>query len=152
MEKTKSKEQIYNEIIVEMPKNLNEIELSAFIMYKIAKERSFSSRYYWSNKKTREKIYESCVHKHTKKSENKRQLICVTATKMYKELAERLGLDVYIIGDIKLTKNDYSIFEPGEHISPVIKTKNGKYIKADIEWDMENIQTGRKWIKFRNYR
>ena len=46
MGKTKSKEQIYNEIIEEMPDDLNEIETSAFIMYKIAKERSFSSRYY----------------------------------------------------------------------------------------------------------
>ncbi len=151
MGKTKSKEQIFNEIIEEMPCNLSEIELSAFIMYKIAKERSFSSRYYWTDSKIREKIYESCVHNHNKKRENKRQLICVTATKMYKELAERLGLDVYIIGDTKLTKNDYSIFKTGEHISPVIKTENGKYIKADIEWDLENIQTGRKWIKFRNY-
>ncbi len=152
MGKTKSKEQIYNEIIEEMPDNLNEIELSAFIMYKIAKERSFSSRYYWSDDTTRKKIYESCVYKHTRKKENKRQLICVTATKMYKELAKRLGLDVYIIGDTKLTKNDYTIFEPGEHISPVIKTKNGQYIKTDIEWDLENIQTGRRWIKFRNNR
>ncbi len=152
MVKTKSKEQIYNEIIEEMPDNLDEIDLSAFIMYKIAKERSFSSRYYWGDDKTREKIYELCVHKHTRKRENKRQFICVTATKIYKELAERLGLDVYIIGDTKLTKDDYSIFRPGEHISPVIKTKDGKYIKADIEWDLENIQTGRRWIKFRNCR
>ena len=152
MGKIKSKEQIFSEIIEEMPGDLNEIELSAFIMYKIAKERSFSSRYYWADNKIREKIYEACIHKNTRKRENKRQLICVTATKIYKELAERLGLDVYIIGDIQLTKNDYSIFKTGEHISPVIKTKNGRYIKADIEWDLENIQTGRRWIKFRNYR
>ena len=61
MGKTKTKEQIYNEIVNEMPENLNEIELSAFIMYKIAEERSFSSRYYWTDSKTREKIYESCI-------------------------------------------------------------------------------------------
>lgn len=152
MGKTKSKEQIYSEIISEMPNDLNELEIAAFIMYKIAKERSFSSRYYWADNKTREKIYESCVQKNTRKRENKRQLICVTATKMYKELAKRLGLDVYIIGDTKLTKNDYSVFKDGEHISPVIKTKDGKYVKADIEWDLENIQTGRRWIKFRNCR
>ena len=150
MSKTKSKEQIYKEIIQEIPDDLNEKEIAAFIMKKIAQERSFSSRYYWSDTRTREKIYESCIKRNTNKKENKRQLICVTATKMYKELAERLGLDVYVIGDTKLTKNDYSIFKLGEHISPVIKTKDGQYIKADIEWDLENIQTGRKWIKFRN--
>ena len=44
MNKTKSKEQIYQEIIQEMPTNLNEKELAAFIMKKIAQERSFS---YW---------------------------------------------------------------------------------------------------------
>lgn len=150
MSKTKSKEQIYKEIIQEIPNNLNEKEIAAFIMKKIAQERSFSSRYYWTDARTREKIYESCVKRNTNKKENKRQLICVTATKIYKELAERLGLDVYVIGDTKLTKNDYSTFKLGEHISPVIKTKDGQYIKADIEWDLENIQTGRKWIKFRN--
>lgn len=55
---------------------------------------------------------------------------------------------MYIMGDTKLTDNDYTIFKLGEHISPVIKTKDGKYIKVDIEWDLENIQTGRRWIKF----
>ena len=33
MKKTKSKEQIFKEIIEEMPKDLDEIELSAFIEY-----------------------------------------------------------------------------------------------------------------------
>ena len=93
-------------------------------------------------------MYESCVKKNSIKKQNKRQLICVTASKMYKDIAERLGLNVYIIGDTKLTKSDFSVFRPGEHISPVIRTKDGRYIKADLEWDLENIQTGRKWIKF----
>lgn len=63
MNKTKSKEQIYQEIIQEMPPNLNEKELATFIMKKIAQERSFSSRYYWTDTMTREKIYESCIMK-----------------------------------------------------------------------------------------
>jgi len=144
----KSKKQIYNEILQEMPVGLNEKEIAAFIMKKIGLERSFSSKYYWGTDKTRKQIYELCVNKRSKSSEDKRQLICVTATRMYNEFAKSFGLDCYIIGDTKLTKDDYKIFETGEHISPVIKTKDGTFIKCDVEWDLENIQTGRKWIKF----
>lgn len=148
MRKNKSRKQIYNEIRQEMPADLNEKEMAAFIMKKIAEQRSFSSKYYWSDNKTREKIYKSCVKKDSKRMQNKRQLICVTATKMYKYLAEKFGLDCYVIGDTELTKDDFSIFKTGEHISPVIKTKDGQYIKVDVEWDLENIQTGRRWTKF----
>lgn len=71
MKKNKGKEQIYQEIYKEMPKNLNEKEIAAFIMMKIAKERSFSSKYYWGNTRTREKIYEDCVKKIIKKEKIK---------------------------------------------------------------------------------
>lgn len=147
MKKTKSKEEIYNEICTQMPKELNEIEKAAYIMMKIAKERSFSSKYYWGDKEQRERMYSLCVRTKNKKMENKRKLICVTATKMFNEIAEKFGLETYIIGDHKLTKNNYEEYETGEHLSPVIKTSEGKYIKTDIEWDLENIQTGRRWIK-----
>lgn len=144
----KSKETIYKEILKEMPQNLSEEEKAAFIMKKIAEERSFSSRYYWSSNKVREKMYRLAKRDKLSIRKNKRQLICVTATKLFKDIATRFGLDVYIIGDSKMTKDDLDIFESGEHVSPVIKTKDGRFIKADTEWNLENIQTGRRWMKF----
>jgi len=148
MSNIKMKEHIYNEVLKEMPAGLNEKEIAAFLMKKMGEVRSFSSKYYWSDASTREKIYNLCTNKNTKIRENKKQLICVTATRMYNELAQRLGLNTYIMGDTKITKNNYKSFFIGEHIYPVIKTKDGELIKADIEWDMANIQLGRKWIKF----
>jgi len=107
MSNIKMKEHIYNEVLKEMPAGLNEKEIAAFLMKKMGEVRSFSSKYYWSDASTREKIYNLCTNKNTKIRENKKQLICVTATRMYNELAQRLGLNTYIMGDTKITKNNY---------------------------------------------
>lgn len=143
------REQICQDIERKMPKQLNELEKAAYIMMVIGKNRMFSPQYYFSDKKTRAKIYRNARKKSRKNLQNKKSLICVTACKLYKYIAEKNGLDVYYTGDSgKLTKNDLSIFEVGEHLTPVVKLKDGRLIKVDVEWDLENIQTGMKWIKF----
>lgn len=109
------REQISQEIERKMPKQLNELEKAAYIMMNIGKDRIFSPQYYFSDK---------------------------TACRLYKYVAERNGLDVYYTGDSgKLTKNDLSIFKDGEHLTPVVKLKDGRFIKVDVEWDLENILT-----------
>jgi len=146
---TMKREQICRKIETQMPKQLNELEKAAYIMMCIGKDRLFSPQYYFSDKKTRNKMYRNARKQSKKNLQNKKTLICVTACKLYKYVAEKNGLDVYYTGDSgKLTKNDLSIFEAGEHLTPVVKLKDGRFIKADVEWDLENIQTGMKWIKF----
>lgn len=143
------REQICQDIERKMPKQLNELEKAAYIMMIIGKNRMFSPQYYFSDKKTRTKIYRNARKKSRRNLQNKKELICVTACKLYKYIAEKNGLDIYYTGDSgKLTKNDLSIFETGEHLTPVVKLKDGRLIKVDVEWDLENIQTGMKWIKF----
>lgn len=143
------KEQLYQKIKDKMPQNLSELEKSAYIMMVIAQNKEFSSQYYWSDKATRRKMYNKAINKEKIKLQNKRELICVTACRLYKDIAERLGLNVYYTGDSgKLTKNDLTVFKNGEHLSPVVKLKDGRFIKTDVEWDLENIQTGSKWLRF----
>lgn len=143
------REKLCEEIQTKMPKQFNELEKAAYIMMKIGKDRVFSPKYYFSDKKTRTKMYRIARKQNRKNLQDKKELICVTACKLYKYIAERNGLDIYYTGDSgKLTKNDLSIFETGEHLTPVIKLKDGRFIKVDVEWDLENIQTGMRWIKF----
>lgn len=144
-----NRKQLCDRIGKQMPKQLNELEKGAYIMMCIGKEKAFSSQYYFSDKKTRDKIYEKARRKETKKLQNKKEIICVTASKLYKYIAEQNGLEVYYAGKHEnLTKNNLYIFESGEHITPVIKLKDGRYIKTDIEWNLENIQTGMRWLEF----
>lgn len=132
-----------------MPKNLNEIEIAAYIAKEIALKRDFSARYYWSTKETRDKIYNLARDNNQIQLQDKKELICVTACKLYEYIARQYGMDIYFKGDKNIiTKSDYSIFESGEHIFPIVKLKDGRYIKVDVEWDLENIKTGLKWIKF----
>lgn len=143
------RQQISQEIERKMPKQLNELEKAAYIMMSIGKDRIFSPQYYFSDKKTRNKIYRNARKKSRINLQNKETLICVTACRLYRYVAERNGLDVYYTGDSgKITKNDLSIFEDGEHVTPVVKLKDGRFIKVDVEWDLENIQTGMRWMKF----
>ena len=148
MNKVKTVNKLYKELKEEIKDDFTEEEKAACIMKKIAEERSFSSKYYWANKTTREKIYRKAINNKTKIEKNKKQLICVTTTKIFMELAKKFNLDVYVIGDKDMTKDNFKIFNVGEHVSPVIKTKDGRFIKTDVEWNFENIKTGRKWLNF----
>ena len=139
-----------------MPKDLDEIEKTAYIMKVIAEEKRFSSKYYWSDKKTRDKIYKLAKKKNIVNKANK-EVICVTASKIFKEIGTKFGLDIYYVGDNgKLSKNRFETYSKGEHISPIIKLRQkskytdkvGGYVKADVEWNFENIKTKSKWVKF----
>ena len=148
MNKVKTVNKLYKELKEEIKDDFTEEEKAACIMKKIAKERSFSSKYYWANKTIREKLYRKAVKDRNKIEKNRKQLICVTTTKIFMELAKKFNLDVYVIGDKDMTKDNFKIFNTGEHVSPVIKTKDGRFIKTDVEWNFENIKTGRKWLNF----
>ena len=149
-------ESLYRKIKSTMPKNLDEIEKTAYIMKVIAEEKNFSANYYWSDKKTRDKIYELAKKKNIAKKVN-RELICVTASKIFKEIGSKFGLDIYYVGDNgKISKSQLEAYKKGEHISPVLKLKQkskytdkiGGFVKADVEWNFENIKTKSRWVKF----
>lgn len=149
-------ESLYEKIKSTMPKDLDEIEKAAYIMKVIAKDKRFSSKYYWSDKKTRDKIYSLDKKKNIVNKSNK-EVICVTASKIFKEIGSKFGLDIYYVGDNgKISKNRLEAYEKGEHISPIIKLKEknkytdkvGCFVKADVEWNFENIKTKSRWVKF----
>lgn len=144
----KRKELLEN-ISQNMPKDLNELEIAAYITKEIALNRNFYAKYYWGDKQTRYKMYNLARQDDQIQLQDNPELICVTACRLYKYIAQKYGLDIHLKGERGLvTENDYSIFKNGEHVSPITKLKDGRSIKTDVEWNLENIKTGLKWKKF----
>lgn len=105
------REKIYEEILYSMPKNLNDLELAAYINLKMVQYRDFSEKYYWGNKVTRNKIYSLACIDRNNKLQDKKQLICVTSCKLYEYLCAKFGIETYYQGDSgNYTTKDFSLF------------------------------------------
>lgn len=150
MKRAKTCKEIYNIILKEMPKQLKDIEKIAYIMMKIAENRSFSSKYYWSDAENRKKIYDNARKEKNRMPEQKKQLMCVTAARMLKSIAREFGIDIYYLGAEggTIQNNGLDNFINGEHIIPLYKTEDGRFIKVDVERNLDNIQCGKKWTNF----
>lgn len=150
MKQTKTYKDIYNIILREMPPKLNNIEKIAFIMMIIAQNRSFSSKYYWSDVENRKKIYDNARKVKNRRLEKKKQLMCVTAARMLKSIAKEFGIDIYYLGDESGTIQNNSLdnFINGEHIIPLYRMEDGRFIKVDVERNLDNIKCGKKWSNF----
>lgn len=150
MKKFSTLNYILNKIIDNMPQDLNELEMAAYIMVKIANELSFSSEYYWGNRKIMKKIYSKSIKNKELKFIKQKQLICVTIARIFKEIADKFGLNIYFLGKTsrKITDKNFSVFENGEHIIPILKTENGKLFEVDLERNLHNIKTHRRWTNF----
>ena len=150
MEKNKSQKQIYKLIEKNMPENLNDAEKIAYIIMIIAQNRSFSSKYYWSSVKNRERIYDKARKTKNYKFQEKRQIMCVTAASMLRNIAKKFDIDIYYYGAESgiVANNDFCDFVKGEHIVPIYKTQEGKFLRVDLERNLDNIQAGKKWTDF----
>lgn len=150
MKKNTVKDNFSQRVIDSMPENLNDLEKAAYIIMKIALEKSFSSEYYWSSTKLREKMYSKAIKKNNVKLKRKKQLICVTAARLFKDIAEQLGLEIYFLGGVshKITQNNLSTFINGEHVIPILRLKDGRMYEVDLERNLDNIKTHRRWTNF----
>lgn len=144
-----TRKELLEKIKQEIPKGLDEKEMAAFIMMKIAKDRSFSEHYYWGDYSTSRKMYAKSVRPENIEPQNKRKLICVTATRLFKYISEQFGLEVLFVGEEGIPiNNGMSWLKNGEHVYPVVRLCDGSLIKCDIQRDMHNIQTGCRWKFF----
>ncbi len=144
-----TKKQLTDKIKCEIPHNLDEETTAAYIMKEIAQDRSFSEHYYWGNSETIKKIYKLSKDNRNIETLDKRKIICVTISRLFKSIAGEMGLDVYYVDEEgTITKNGIQNLEIGEHVYPVIKLKDNRIIKCDLQRDLTNIQTGFHWRNF----
>lgn len=109
-----------------------EIKKALYIYIKLGKMKSFDEKYYFGNSETRRRIYDLAekLENNIEEIAQKRKIICVSLTHLYCDIAEEFG--IYAIA---------STPEEDGHISPIIRTKNKRTFVADLQLDLENIQT-----------
>lgn len=148
-----TRKQLVEQIRSTMPDNLSELEIAAFIEKSIADNVVFDEGYLWGNKETRKKIYTLAKEEARRPNQKfKRKLICITMAELYVYIAREFGLDV---GYQMKSEEDYykighdNILQEIDrqkrvHLCPVLKLKDGRIIKIDIERDLKNLQTRSK--------
>ena len=109
-----------------------EVKKALYIYLELGKIKSFDEKYYFGNHQTMKKIYNLSKRSERNIEEiaQQKKLICVSLTHLYCNILKEFGISAVA-----------STPEEGGHIYPIIMTKNGKVIKADLQLDLENIQT-----------
>ncbi len=109
-----------------------EIQKSLYIYIELGKTKSFDEKYYYGNSETQKKIYTLAQRqeKDLNKLTEKRKIICVSLTYLYCDLLKKFGINAIS-----------SVPDDTGHVYPIIITKNGNKFIADLQLDLENIQT-----------
>ena len=140
-----SKQDLIDMIISNMPEGLTRLEKARYIYIELGKQRRFDTRYYYGNTSTRKRIYNEAqlARSNPKKLRNKRTIICVTLSEIYKRALEQVGIDCDVVQNG--TFGD-------KHVIPVVTLNDeirGKMrIRADLQQDLEAIQTGMETVEF----
>lgn len=108
-----------------------EIKKALYIYIELGKRKSFDEKYYFGNSKSKNKIYKLANDSRRNQNLKNRKIICVSLSYMYQSILNEFGIDCMIN---KQGNDDL-------HIYPSVITKNKRLIKADLQLDLENIQT-----------
>ena len=151
MNNVKTIEELSNSINNDFKKNsYDDVEKLAYMIMTIAKERSFSSEYHWSDEENKKKIVRDLFLHERINDFNNQQLICVTAARILQQIAIRFDIKLSFLGNNsgRLTEHSFDNFLDYEHIIPVYRISDDYYISVDLERNLDNIQTGKKWRNF----
>jgi hypothetical protein len=109
-----------------------EAKTALYIYIELGKMKSFDEKYYFGNSKTRRKIYRLAERQENNVDAiaNQRKIICVTLTYLYCSILREFGIHVIT-----------SAPEEGGHIYPIITVNDKNVFVADLQCDLENIQT-----------
>ena len=115
--------------------NEEEVEIKkAFYVYvELGKIKAFDERYYFGNSQTRRKIYRLAQSQKNRIDEiaRERKIICVSLTYLYCSILREFGIEAF----------NSVVDKEEEHMKPIIKMKSGRILVADLQQDLENIQT-----------
>lgn len=123
-------------------KEEKELKTALYIYIELGKTKSFDEKYYYGNSQTKKKIYK-LAQKDSKNIDEvvkKKKIICVSLTNLYCEVLKEFGIQAVATAP-----------EEDGHINTMIITKNNDKIEADLQLDLENIQTKSKLEHF-NYK
>lgn len=94
--------------------------------------KAFDEKYYFGNSKTRKQIYALAKKQenNVEKIAEKKKIICVSLTYLYCAILKEFGIEATA-----------SMPDEAGHIYPIIRINNQKTFIADVQMDLENIQT-----------
>ena len=140
-----SKQDLIDMIINNMPDGLTQLEKARYIYIELGKQRRFDTRYYYGNTSTRRRIYREAqlARSNPRKLRNKRTIICVTLSEIYRSALEQVGIECEVVQNG--TVGD-------KHVIPVVtlndEIRGSMRIRADLQQDLEAIQTGMSTVEF----
>lgn len=140
-----TKKDLVEEILQNMPDGLTQLEKARYIYIELGKQRTFDTRYYYGNSSIRKKIHQEVERErtNTRNLRNKRTIICITLSEIYKSALQQVGIDCEVVSN-----GGYG----DKHVIPIVSLndeKRGKLrIRADLQQDLEAIQTGMSTVEF----
>lgn len=142
-----TKKDLIEEIIQNMPEGLTKLEQARYIYIKLGRQMTFDTRYYYGNASTRKRVYKEAqvARNNPQRLRNKRTIICVTLSQIYKNALKQIGIDCDIIPcGVGRDKHVLPIVYLDDEIHGKIK------IRADLQQDLEAIQMGMSTVEFGN--
>ncbi|MCL2355124.1 MAG: hypothetical protein FWC68_04570 [Oscillospiraceae bacterium] len=132
-------QEFIDELRLNMPENLSEIEVARYVYIKLGEKMAFNEKWHFGNSKEKREIVQQSRASRFNKDRlsellEEGKIVCISLTYLYNYILEKMGIDCHI----ETSGND----DP--HISTIINTKNGKSYRADLQNDLHNIQAGRK--------
>lgn len=117
-----------------------EIKTALYIYVELGKMKSFDEKYYYGNSETKRKIYKLAEKQQRNVDEiaSQRKIICVSLTHLYCSILKEFGIDAIA-----------SSPDEDGHVYPIIMTKSKKVFVADLQLDLENIQTKSRLESFK---
>lgn len=115
-----------------------EVKKALYIYVELGKMKSFDEKYYFGNNKTRQKLQRI----HNGRTNNideiaqKRKIVCYTLSCLYSSILKEFGIESFV----ERLETD--------HTYTKIVTKSGEIFKADLQLDLQFIQTKSRLRKF----
>ena len=120
---------------------MTEIEIIRYVYINLGKMMNFDLKYTFGNTKEKKKIATSTFsNEKINEDFKKRSVVCRSLTLIFKRILAEVDIQVDIQED-----DSYQSFK---HVYNVIKLKDGRTAKFDLEEDLEFIQTGSKTRHF----
>lgn len=119
----------------ELTKGFSELEIIRYVYIDLGTHFSFDLDYHFGNKREQQEIYKHCFYNESKFNENilSGKIICKSIANILEYILNSLGINC-------ITKIDSEDRSKCPHVYNLVKLKDGKILKFDLQLDLERIQ------------
>lgn len=114
--------------------NISELEIVRYIYINLGRKMNFDLNYTFGNSREKTKIYNDTEDLDS--LFEKRTVICKSLAIMIRRILSEFGISSIVDSNSETEKN--------KHVFNIVKLSDGRYLKIDLEEDLEFIQTGSK--------